>query len=135
MDTLQLSSDESQIVSTVLEVLMQKRKYKISLDQLLGRWSNFVAHVEAGYNDSIYEYINDLSTRDILDELIEEVPQPIKDKLDTYLQPLDERFTNATITTERILLKEKAANQAHWLRIPKIRGSELEDDLRSEDLI
>ena len=35
-----------------------------SLGALLRRWSHFVTQVERGYDDSIYEYTNDLSVRD-----------------------------------------------------------------------
>ena len=38
-----------------------------SLGSLLRRWSEFVTQVERGYDDSIYEYTNDLSVRGRLD--------------------------------------------------------------------
>jgi hypothetical protein len=36
--------------------------------QLLRRWASFVRQVETGYDDTIYDYTNDLSVRDLLEE-------------------------------------------------------------------
>ena len=41
-----------------------------SLDALLREWRAFVTQVERGYDDSIYEYTNDLSVRDRLERLL-----------------------------------------------------------------
>jgi hypothetical protein len=42
--------------------------------------SNFVTEVERGYNDSIYEYANNLSTRNILEAVVQQVPPLLHDR-------------------------------------------------------
>ncbi len=41
-----------------------------TLGSLLQDWQRFVTAVERGYDDSIYEYTNDLSVRDRLERVV-----------------------------------------------------------------
>jgi hypothetical protein len=69
MLSLELTPDESRALSEILADLSQRAKYEVSLDRLLSNWVRFVDEVEQGYQDSIYEYTNDLSNRDTLEEI------------------------------------------------------------------
>ena len=42
-----------------------------TLGALLRGWADLVTRVERGYDDSIYEYTNDLSVRDRLERLVQ----------------------------------------------------------------
>jgi hypothetical protein len=41
----------------------------VTLMGLLGSWSDLVEAVETGYEDSVYEYANDVDSRAILDRV------------------------------------------------------------------
>lgn len=44
-----------------------------TLESLVADWGKFVTEVEDGYDLTIYDYSNDLSIRDLLEELIQRV--------------------------------------------------------------
>src|SRR5215469_12338648 len=99
----QLSANEARIVESILAPLSARARYPLSLERLLQRWSNFVAEVANGYEDSIYEYTNDLSTRDILEAVVQQAPPPLRDRLSEVLHPIDRRFIDATNAVQRSL--------------------------------
>ena len=84
---LQLSRDEAQVLAAILAALSKHAHYPLSLSQLLQRWSYFVAQVERGYEGSIYEYTNDLSTRDLLEEILLQVARSLHDRLSGAVRP------------------------------------------------
>ncbi len=63
--TQRLPSDASAALEGALQRLSRRAGYPMSLQQLLQRWQHFVVRVEQGYADSIYEYTNELSVRDL----------------------------------------------------------------------
>lgn len=130
----QLSSEEARSLDAALASLSERAKHQFSLNRLLQQWSYFVSRVEQGYEETIYEYINDLSSRDALEEVLLKVPPSLSEKLLVLIQPLDERFNNVTQEVERPLLPSATGElPAHWwFRVPKMLGAELENDLRSE---
>jgi hypothetical protein len=100
-----------------------------SLGALLQRWSSFVTAVERGYDDSIYEYTNDLSVRDLLERLVTSAGPGLRAKLERALGEDDRRFTAATEETTRSL----GGSTWWWQRVPSRRVGELADDLSSLD--
>ena len=97
-----------------------------SLGALLRGWSDLVTQVERGYDDSIYEYTNDLSVRKRLDEVAAGAGPGLRAKLEGALAEDDRRFTAATEEAARPLGKSRWAR-----RVPTRRGGELADDLES----
>ena len=93
---LPLSRDEAHGLDAIFTPLSQRANYPLSLHQLLQRWSYFVAQVERGYEGSIYEYTNDLSTRDLLEEILLKVARSFHDRLSGAVRPWDDRFHEAT---------------------------------------
>jgi hypothetical protein len=102
-----------------------------SLNQLLGQWAEFVRAVERGYDDSIYEYTNDLSVRDQLEKLISASSSTLAAKLRGAFAPIDERFTKATEPAKRPLSAAHGALPSWWRRVPKRREGELAEDLKA----
>ena len=104
--------------------------------QLLGRWAAFVRQVETGYDDSIYDYTNDLSVRDLLEERLSPLPSAEAEALRADLRPWDERFEAATRPSIRPLAPGvKDRGRAWWFRVPLKLADELASDLRSEGVI
>jgi hypothetical protein len=69
----------------------------MDLDYLLREWERFVGDVETGRDDyTIYEYLNDTTIREILEDLAEDAPRSLQRKLVERLVTLDQRYIAAT---------------------------------------
>ena len=95
-----------------------------SLGALLRGWSDLVTQVERGYDDSIYEYTNDLSVRDRLDRVIAGASPGLRSRLERVVAGDDRRFTAATEEAARPLGRSRWAH-----RVPTLRTGELAEDL------
>ena len=91
----------------------------------------FVRAVERGYDDSIYEYTNDLSVRDRLESLVAGSSPTLRSKLREVLAPVDDRFELATEPAIRPLSATPGELGSWWQRVPKHREGELADDLEA----
>ena len=100
-----------------------------TLGALLNDWSRLVTQVERGYDDSIYEYENDLSVRDRLERLVAGASPGLRVQLERALAADDGRFTAATEETERPL--SSIWPGWWWRRVPLRRVGELAEDLES----
>lgn len=129
-----LSLEETRALKEVIASLSERAKQPLSLNSLLQRWSNFVLQVERGYVGSIYEYINDLSVRDLLEEVTHKVPLTLCDNLLKLIRPWDERFNGATRKLSRSLSPAITQDESFdwWFRVPNKLDGELNEDLRSE---
>ena len=63
-----------------------------TLGSLLQEWGHFVTAVERGYDDSIYEYTNDLSVRDRLERSRRRREPGLRAQLEQALAADDRRF-------------------------------------------
>jgi hypothetical protein len=95
-----------------------------SLGALLQDWSRFVTEVERGYDDSIYEYTNDLSVRARLDGVVAGASAGLRAQLERALAEDDRRFAAATEEAARPLGNSRWAQ-----RVPTRRTAELGEDL------
>ena len=133
---LYLTAEETRAIDEVVARQSRRAKYPISFDKLVERWTRFVAQVEHGYTDSIYEYTNDLSARDLIQEVLDHVPEELRGKLLILVQPSDERFNEATQVIAHPIAGRKDMNmQPWWFRIPKRVSGELADDLQAAGLM
>jgi hypothetical protein len=126
-----LTADERSELEELLERLDRDSGRPASLNDLLSRWQAFVAEVERGYDDSIYEYTNDLSVRDRLDALVKEASPSLKAKLETAVAPTDQRFMDATDEAGRPLSEAGGELAQWWHRVPRRRLGELAADLKA----
>ena len=108
----------------------------VTIEGLIRKWSSFVGEIEAGYKLSIYDYTNDLCVRDVLDDLIELVPDPVRDKIRAALAEWDDRYRLATKhSSEPLLPGRDIVGRARWHRVPRVLSGELKDDLISEGVV
>lgn len=129
-----ISSDSR--IREKLDEFSKRARHPITLEYLLEGWRKTVNAVEDGYEKSIYEYQNDLGQRDLLEDLIGVATADEERKLRAILRPLDERFLTATEEATRALGREdKLDERPWWNRIPRRRGQELLEDLRSEGFV
>jgi len=116
-----LSPGESKLVEAVMDAFSERAKFPISLDYLIQRWRDFITEIELGYKTNIFEYTNDLGVRDLLEELLGQIPKSLRNRLVGVLQPWDARFTEATRETQEPLLPPltKVKKHSWWYRVPR----------------
>lgn len=99
----------------------------MSLGQWIRQWAVFVAQVESGYPLTIYDYLNDIDTRSVLDEVLEVASFDCCRRISVELQPLDARYMAATVeVSEADAWRQRSGS---WYRRPKRLTGELEKDL------
>jgi hypothetical protein len=111
----------------------------VTLIGLLDSWRGLVEEVENGYEDSVYEYANDVDSRVILQRVIESASSEPADELRRWLRSWDERFGAATVRAPEPFHGSAdaedpaAASPWHW-RIPLRLTGELKADLEAMGL-
>jgi hypothetical protein len=129
---LDLSPDEQQELARLLAELAERSGRADSLDAMLRRWSDLVTRVERGYDDSIYEYTNDLSVRDRLERIVQGARPRLRAELEGGLVEDDRSFEAATEESARPLGEfGEASPPWWWRRVPRRRAGELAEDLES----
>jgi hypothetical protein len=111
----------------------------VTLLGLLDSWRGLVEQVERGYDESVYEYANDVDSRKILDRVGRAAPERARDALVSWLRPWDERYDRATVRATAPFHGRAdpnspyAASPWHW-RIPRLLVGELRSDLKDMGL-
>lgn len=137
MNPVNLTADDIATLEPMLELMSKQAHYKITLPYLLSRWSKFITEVEEGYQMSIYEYTNDLSTRNLLQKIVDQCPSlEVSRKLLETIIELDARFTKVTRKIEKNLINQTNEEIAWWwYHIPNILDPDLENDFRSANIL
>lgn len=133
---IKLGIEDQETLKGVLKKLSTRSGFQQSLNRFLQRWNTLVAEVARGYDGSLYEYTNALSARDLISEIESELSDSGKRAIHCVVAPLDELFFKSTIPTE-CLSKTSVDRDMFpwWYRIPRNPGTELREDLESENLI
>jgi hypothetical protein len=126
--SVDLTREEAASLQDILTRRSHSAGFRLTLNHLLQQWSSFVASVERGYDATIYDYANDLSSRDLLHEILTGAPPSLQGKLLPLIRSWDERFERASEPAARVLLPGKELSAWWWFRIP--RG--ISTDLRHE---
>ena len=116
------TTQEEQIIDSILQNFSNKARYPLTLYQLIDKWSQFGSDLEMGYFFLIYDYQNDLSTREILQEIIAMAPESIQEKILRELLPIDKRFQQLTREMPYPILGDYRG--WWWYRIPRKTGHE-----------
>ena len=95
---------------------VRKNGWPASVNMQLRTWKHFVTHVEKGYDLSIHDYTNRLTTRDQLQAAIDAVSTPLlaRQMLLLRLTRLDNRLRNATRTVLEPLLPPLDDEMLGW---------------------
>ena len=102
-----------------------------SLESLLSRWESTAEKLQKGFDFSIYDLQEDLAARSNLEPLLERLPPAIREKLKTWLEPIDDQYRSATLEAGFSLMAGKADHTAWWCyRIPKRASLEFKKELR-----
>jgi len=116
---IKLNEQDRQALQTLLAAFSSRAHYRITLNSLLNNWRRFVADVERGYPVGAYDYDNDLASRDLLQDLLEQGPVALQTQLTALLVPWDERFRVATDQPTERASDDLLAERWWWGRVPK----------------
>ena len=120
-------------LAAVLVRLSERARHKVTLADLIRRWSDFSAEVLSGYRASIYDYTNELTVRDLLAEVIAALRPELAHEVETRIAQADGAYRNGTRISERPLLPmPPRVNSWWWFRVPTKAGTELRRDLVSD---
>jgi hypothetical protein len=127
----------SERIVDILEEFRERAQWASAptLDGLIARWSTFVQEVESGYSLTIYDYTNDLATRDLLEDILGRVCEQESGEVASLLAPWDERFKFATASLDGSLPGADAFHGWWWRRLPRKVTGELEVDLKGAGLL
>lgn len=95
---------------------------------LLRRWREVIDTVEQGYEMSIYDYENDLATREELNEVLAQVEKAVASSLKRELLQADDHFIAVT------RLRRGDESGRVWTRIPLLLVGELREDVEKYEL-
>ncbi|MEU7749034.1 hypothetical protein [Nonomuraea sp. NPDC049158] len=96
---------------------------------MMAEWDWLVSEIERGYDEPVYEYLNDLSCRDWLAQIRPLITEPAQMMLDHELLPLDARFRAATLDDGgEALSRVRRAERLDgwwWKRVPRLLAEDL----------
>lgn len=129
------SVEESELQSR-LNMITSSLGFQTTLDKLITEWAVFVARLELGYDDSLYDYLDDLATRDLIQQVIDAISPALREKVGAAVQPWDERFERATYAVDESAQRIAWNGDNSWdRRLPNQPTGELASDLRSVGLV
>ena len=129
-DMSEWSSSDVQQFAPLERRWTERAKFELTVPELIRRWERFVVKVEQGYASLIEEYQNDLDTRKLLQEAIEELRDGTAQRLSDMLRPWDRRFEAATVPSDPPIWRG-----GWWAeRMPKILVGTLAEDVRRRGL-
>jgi hypothetical protein len=88
--------------------------------------------LEREYQGNVDDYIHDLSKRDLLQEVLDALPRPLRRKIELQLGPIDMRFQRMTREDPTRILRRVThiGDGWWWSRLPERLNKELEETLR-----
>ena len=103
-------------------------------EALIDQFAQMIQETRSNYRYGIDDYRNDLTTREIMQDIIDEAPGGALRCLEAQLAGLDEQFRQFTIElTEPIFAEEEAQQDPgkffYYWRVPRAPGKEMLNDL------
>lgn len=101
-------------------------------------WERFVSQeVEPGYEFTIYDYLNDLWRRDLIQQILDFLSSEGRFQVRLLVEPIDRRFRRATRYVRRSVWYPAEVRSAYWWyhRVPERMGDDLRRDLRTMGII
>lgn len=132
---IDMSNDEARSIESVLASISARAHRTITLAGLIEQWELLVEQVEAGYGLTGYDYINDLATRDLIEEVLASAAPLLQKRITVgYVDSVDTRFRHATRPVQRPLqLGHPVEPKWWWCRLPNDLSGELARDLLAWD--
>jgi hypothetical protein len=100
------------------------------IDWLIDSWKNFVESCEKGYTLSIDDYTNDLTSRDIIHNVLDKLEDNnLRNKIKIIIQPFDLRFRQLLVDTQIQTWPDEDKTKWWFFGIVKNANGELLEDL------
>lgn len=127
-----LSTKEVEILDAIVARFSKRAKHATTWDFniFITEWINFIKEVEKGYTLTIDDYTNDVSKRDLIDELSQQISKDLKNKVNQLIEFWDISFQNTTNDLIKPLSSRENAKW-WWYKIPKKLVGELKKDVKS----
>ncbi|MFN0109753.1 MAG: hypothetical protein ACKVZH_12940 [Blastocatellia bacterium] len=84
------------------------------LTGLVESWEKIVKSVEAGYTLTLDDYLNDLDTRQLLDEALQVAPFAEQQKFEERIRHADDQLKGLTTRSEACLWGDDLAEEEGW---------------------
>ncbi len=135
----ELTENERMEILPITQKMSKGFNQPKTVEGLLKDWVDFVIQCKNGYDDCIEDYTNDLSVRELLQDIIEGVGPKLAKKLESYIGEWDRKFEKATRPISKplwsISTPPKPIETMLYLRIPKKLCGDLKEDLRIQEII
>jgi hypothetical protein len=132
---LNLTTEEQSELKNAIEAYARESgRSTFTLGEYMNKWRELAIRVRSGYPLGIYDYTNELSSRDILQEFVECLPRDVKEKVEKAIAEVDEIFKEETSITSVALAGPTESTNTRpwwWNRIPKKLEGELKEDIQS----
>ena len=105
-----------------------------SLNEMIAGWDRLVREVEEGYDATIDDFTNDLTTRDWIAEIRDLVTERVRSSIDERIEPIDDRYRRTTRADGGHALSQFFRIEGRgwwWRRVPKADTGELARYLRA----
>lgn len=132
MIDLELNEEERERLANLAKELSDGVEPVPYLEELMSSWKTFIIHVENGYDLYREDYTYDLSSRGILNGIIEELGGRPGKQISDWLIEWDDRFYAATSESKKPVHRLSSdRDTAPWnFRIPKKLLPDLKADLK-----
>ncbi len=118
----------------IINEILKNRKVadhviKGGIYKLLKNWKNFVKECEEGYKLTIDDYTNDLCTRDIIQDVLDQVDVRLARIIHDEIKEFDDRLKKLLINTEKCVFGDCKDERRFWFFgiIKTAKGELLED--------
>ena len=103
-------------------------------ESLIDGFAQAIEQFKSGYPLGLDDYTNELTAREIIQEIIDEAPEEVFPRLQRQLDELDEEFRQATVKlAEPVFATDEAARDPekffYYWRVPRNPGREMLEDL------
>jgi hypothetical protein len=107
------------------------------IEGLIAEWERIAGDVERGYSLGLDDYLNDLDTRQLLEQALSFAPAAAREALAGRILAADERMKRCVAPTDECLWGRRVAEAEGWtpdenwwyFGIPRAPGSQLREDL------
>lgn len=127
--SIDFNAKDREIINAIELRWTKGSMFPINFNIIIKNWQNLVNECKDGYNDVVEEFTNDLSSRDIIQQILEEISDDGKNIILKFIEPLDKIFIDNTVKVDKPLMTYewiKDNKQFWYFRVPKrIKRDEL----------
>jgi hypothetical protein len=130
----ELPDDEKKAFLRLFHQAAAGHGWQTEPEELLDRWKQVIDQCRSDYSAGLDDYTNDLSVREIVQEILDADRSKTLISLRSIVADLDDRFRGSTIELQQPIFAPSRVGRAQdrlffYFRIPSSPGSEMTQDL------